>query len=116
LTRLGNIIYSIRQLHGRRRVCKVPGLKRRDRIRQSKGGIYPRLIFESSPNIARLKDFLTYVSEEAHQSLEIATPDKSGLAMTYGAVTARHNSAEAISRRLASFAGNDSTYRGLIAL
>ena len=48
LTRSGNVIYSIRQLQGRRRVCRVPGLERTVRIRQCTGGVCPRLVLDSS--------------------------------------------------------------------
>jgi len=48
LTRGGVMIYSIRQLKGRRRVCKVPVLEQIVRIRQFGGGVYPRPILGSS--------------------------------------------------------------------
>jgi hypothetical protein len=60
------------------KVSKVPGLKRTVGIRQCNGGGYPRPIFASSPTMARLTDFLAYVSEEAPQPLEIATPRQVG--------------------------------------
>ena len=54
LTMLGDVIYSICQLKGRRRVSKVLGLERTVRIRQRMGGVYPRLILDSPSVVARL--------------------------------------------------------------
>jgi len=53
LTKGGGMIYSIRQLHGRLRVSKVPGLKCTFGIRRCSGGVYPRLIFDFPSVIAR---------------------------------------------------------------
>jgi len=85
----GDVIYSIRQLKGRRRVCKVPGFERTVRIRQCSGGVYPRLILDSPSVITRLMNFLAYASEQAPQSLRLPrfarNDNKSGvLAITGG--------------------------------
>jgi hypothetical protein len=72
------MIYSIRQLKGRRRVSKVPEIKRTARIRQFRGGVYPRLILDFPSAIARPARFLAYASEQAPQSPEIATPRQVG--------------------------------------
>ena len=47
LTRCGDLIYIIRQLQGRRRVCRVLDLERTVRIRQCSGGVCPRLVLDS---------------------------------------------------------------------
>jgi len=54
LTGCGRILYIIRQLQGRRRVCRVVGLERKVRIRQCSGGVCPRLVLDSPSVIARL--------------------------------------------------------------
>jgi hypothetical protein len=47
------MIYSIRQLKGRRRVSKVPEIERTVKVRQFRGGVYPRLILDSPSVFAR---------------------------------------------------------------
>ena len=113
LTRWGDVIYSIRQLKGRRKVSKVPGLERTVRIRQCMGGGYPRLIFDSPFVIARLASFLAYASEQAPhpQRLPRFARNDNSLLSLRGA-----EGDEAISvgtRGLPRFACNDKKCRGL---
>jgi len=52
LTRRGDVIYIIRQLKVRRRVCKVPGLEGTVTTRHCGGGVHPRLALDSPSVIA----------------------------------------------------------------
>lgn len=51
--KIGNIIYSIGQLHRGRRVYKVTELKRVTGTKQSGGGVYPRPVFTYPLSIAK---------------------------------------------------------------